>query len=162
MPNQPKQPTRKKVDKGKEKVNVLTPRKKSDKSKGKMVMNLISYDQIEKSLNDGSTYYALVAREVEQKIEVQIPRHIKPILEDFSEILLQDLPGELSPMRNIQHAINLITAATLSSLPYYRMNPTKHAELQHQVEELLDKELIKESLSPHFWRQRRMVHGVCV
>ena len=62
-----------------------------------MVMNLISYDQIEKSLNDGSTYYALVAREVEQKIEVQIPRHIKSILEDFSEILLQDLPGELSP-----------------------------------------------------------------
>ena len=65
----------------------------------KKVMNLISHDQIEKSLNDGSTY-ALVAREAEQKIEVQILGHIKPILE-FSKILPQDLPSELPFMRDI-------------------------------------------------------------
>ena len=52
MPNQPKPLTREKmVDKGKGKVDVLTPRKKSDKGKGKsdkgqgkMVMNLIRHD----------------------------------------------------------------------------------------------------------------------
>jgi len=98
MPNQPKPPTRKKrVDKGKDKVDVLTPRKKGDKGKGKMVMNLISHDQIEKRLHEGSTCYALVAREVDRKIKVQIPEHIKPILEEFSEILPQDLPGECLP-----------------------------------------------------------------
>jgi len=68
MPNQPKPPTRKKrVDKGKDKVDVLTPRKKGDKGKGKMVMNLISHDQIEKSLHEGSTCYALVTREAVER-----------------------------------------------------------------------------------------------
>jgi len=51
-------------------------------------MNLISYDQIEKSLHESSTCYVLVAREADRKIEVQIPEHIKSILEEFSEIQL--------------------------------------------------------------------------
>jgi len=140
MSNRPKPPTREKtIDKGKGKVDILTPGKKSDKGKGKMVMNLISHDQIEKRLNDGSTCYALMAREAERKIEVQISWHIKPILKEFSKILPQDLPGELPSMRDIQHAIDLVPGATLSNLPHYRMNPTEHAELQRQVEELLDK-----------------------
>ena len=77
MLNQSKPPTREKgVDKGKDKVDVLTPGKKGDKGKSKMAMNLISHDQIEKSLHKGSTCYALVAREADRKIEVQIPEHI--------------------------------------------------------------------------------------
>ena len=60
MPNQPK-PQEKRVDKGKGKVDALVPEKKSDKGKCKMVMSLISHDQIEKSLNEGFTCYALVA-----------------------------------------------------------------------------------------------------
>ena len=131
MPNQPKPLTwEKKVDKGKGKVNVLTPGKKSDKDKGKMIINLISHDQIGKSLNKGFTCYALMAWEAEPNIEVSIPGHITPILEEFSEILPKDLPGELPLMRDIQHAIDLVLGATLSNLPHYRMNPTEHAELQ--------------------------------
>jgi len=64
-------------------VDVLNPGKKGDKGKGKMEMNLISHDQIEKSLHEGSTCYALVAREVDRNIEEQIFKHIKPILEEF-------------------------------------------------------------------------------
>ena len=74
MSNQPKSPTREKgADKGKDKVDVLTPKKKGDKGKGKMEMNLISHDQIEKSLHEGSICYALVARDTDRKIDVQIP-----------------------------------------------------------------------------------------
>ena len=60
-------------------------------------------DQLEQSLNKGLTCYALVARETEPKIELQIPCHIKPILEEFSDAFPKDLPGELPPIRDIQH-----------------------------------------------------------
>ena len=64
-------------------MDALTPEKKSDKGKGKMVMNLISYDQIERRLNEDSTCYALMAWEAEPETEVQISGYIKPILEKF-------------------------------------------------------------------------------
>ena len=54
-------------------MDVLAPEKKNDKGKGKMVMNLISHDQIERSINECSTCYALVAREAKPEIEMQIP-----------------------------------------------------------------------------------------
>jgi len=90
MPNQSKTPTREKgIDKRKDKVDVLNPEKKGDKGKGKIKMNLISHDQIKKSLHEGFTCYALVA---DQNSEEQILGHIKPILEEFFEALPQNLP----------------------------------------------------------------------
>jgi len=121
MSNQPKPPTfEKKIDKGKIKVVILNPEKKIDKGKGKMMMNLISHDQLEKSLNEGSTCYALVAREAEPETESQIPGHIRPTLEEFSEVLPKDLSGELAPMRDIQHTIDLVSGATLQICPITR------------------------------------------
>ena len=92
-------------------------------------MNLISYGQIERRMNEDSTCYALVAWEAEPETEVQISGHIKPILEKISEVFSKDLPSELPPMRDIQHAIHLVSGAILSNLSHYRMNPIEHAEL---------------------------------
>ena len=55
---------------------------------------------------------------------------------------------ELPLLRSIQHAIDLVPESQLPNLLAYRLNPSKHAELKKQVEELLSKGFIRESLSP--------------
>ena len=65
------------------------------------------------------------------------PEEVVPILQKFQDVFPEDLPDGLPPMRDIQHAIDLIPRSTLLNLPHYRMNPVEHAELHWQVEELL-------------------------
>ena len=59
-----------------------------------------------------------------------------------------DIPPGLPAMRDIQHCIDFIPGSAIPNRPAYRMNPKEFAELQRQVTELLEKGLIRESMSP--------------
>ncbi|XP_078429360.1 uncharacterized protein LOC144701416 [Wolffia australiana] len=76
------------------------------------------------------------------------PPEVSQLLEEFASVFPDDLPDDLPLMRDIQHAIDLILGSSLPNLPHYRMDPTQYKELQCQVQELLDKGFILESLSP--------------
>eukprot|EP00253_Pinus_taeda_P010063 PITA_10063 len=77
-----------------------------------------------------------------------LPIEIQEILDKYYDIIVDDLPNELPPIRRVSHHIDLIPRASLPNKATYRMTPAENEEVKKHVPELLDKGLIKESLSP--------------
>eukprot|EP00253_Pinus_taeda_P006624 PITA_06624 len=70
------------------------------------------------------------------------------MLQEFTDKVVDDLPNKLPPIRSISHHIDFIPGASLPNKAAYRMSPKDNEEIRNQVQELLDKGLVKESLSP--------------
>jgi hypothetical protein len=76
------------------------------------------------------------------------PEEIQELLENFADIVVDELPHSLPPIRSISHHIDLIQGSSLSNKDAYRWTPRENEEVKNQVQELLDKGLVREILSP--------------
>ncbi|XP_022029915.1 uncharacterized protein LOC110930839 [Helianthus annuus] len=86
---------------------------------------------------------------VEQNVTAEeVPPVVCPLLKEFQDVFPEDIPAGLPLMREIQHCIDLVPGSVIPNKPAYRMNPKEFQELHRQVTELLDKGLIRESMSP--------------
>jgi len=118
--------------------------KQTEASSSKKTLIPISPKLIDKEIAKGSTVVAL-AREVTDDSQEHISPAAIPILREVVDVFSEELPDSLPPICDIQHAIVLVPGSSLPNLPYI-MNPAEHAELK-QVDELLNKGVIKKSLS---------------
>lgn len=77
-----------------------------------------------------------------------IPKCIQDVLQAFADIMPEELPSGLPPIRGIEHQIDLVPDALLSNRAAYRASLEETKELQRQVQDLMDKGYVHESLSP--------------
>ncbi|XP_048552596.1 uncharacterized protein LOC125532671 [Triticum urartu] len=66
----------------------------------------------------------------------------------YEDVFPEEIPPGLPPQRVIEHQIDLVPGAPLPNRPPYRTNPEETKEIQRQVEGLLNKGYVRESLSP--------------
>lgn len=112
---------------------------------------LMGGKQFLKQIEDDEVNYVVVRRPRTVLLHTEIfdlPTKIQKILQEFSDIVVDDLPDKLPPKRSISHHIDFILGASLPNKAAYQMSPKDNDEIRKQVQELLDKGLIRESLSP--------------
>ncbi|KAK9133293.1 hypothetical protein Scep_012821 [Stephania cephalantha] len=70
----------------------------------------------------------------------------RPVVRDFSDDFLEDLPG-LPPPREVDFIIDLVPGTRPIAIPTYRMTPRELEELMTQLKDLGEKEFITPSMS---------------
>lgn len=74
--------------------------------------------------------------------------YVHSLLQSYNQVFPAKIPSGLPPLRTIQHKIDFIPGSILPNKPAYRSNPQETEEMRKQVDGLLQKGLIRESLSP--------------
>ncbi|CAI7737760.1 unnamed protein product [Closterium sp. NIES-53] len=84
-----------------------------------------------------------------EKQTQELPPAVKKILEEFQDVLPDDLPDQLPPYRTHQHDIVEEPGSKPTFRAPYRLSPTELADMKKQIEYLLEKRLIRPSTSPY-------------
>ncbi|XP_021726914.1 uncharacterized protein LOC110694068 [Chenopodium quinoa] len=132
------------------KLNPLPPNASygHNKDKEKQVPNFfLNAKELESEVEKGATVFALVIKEA-KSTSSSTNVHLEELLDEFKDVFPEALPKGLPPLRGIEHAIDLIPGAPLPNKPAYRCDPTASQELQRQIEELIERGYVRESMSP--------------
>ncbi len=94
---------------------------------------------------------------------VTSPKCIKRVLEEFPDVMPEDLP----PRKRVDHVIEIMPRVTPPTKAPYRMSHEELKELKVQLEELLAKGYIKPSKSPYgapvlFYHEKDRTLRMCV
>ena len=119
--------------------------------KGKNVSCLARVGEVRRAMFSQKTIFVLVYKEgclVSNDNNLSLPSMFQSLLQEFDDVFQDEVPKELPPIKGIEHKIDFIPGAVIPNRPAYRANPTETKEIQRQVEELMEKGYIRESLSP--------------
>ncbi|KAK1375434.1 CCHC-type domain-containing protein [Heracleum sosnowskyi] len=126
-------------------VTLVTPEKRAVVFKGeKQAKKFLTMIQTKRLLRQGCEAY--LAYVIDTEKEVSKLEDI-PVVSEFPDVFPEELPG-LPPDREIEFAIDLTPGAEPVSKAPYRMAPVEMKELAKQLQELLDKGIIRPCVSP--------------
>jgi hypothetical protein len=90
---------------------------------------ILSKSEFTEIFEESQIAFALVVKEVKGDRSTLIPRPVVPLLEQFQNLVPDEIPASLPPMRSVQHCIDFVSRAVFPNKAAYRMNPTENAEL---------------------------------
>ena len=93
--------------------------------------------ELEREVKGGYDVLALVVGEENDEVN-DLPDVVRPMLMEFDDVVQDEIPLSLPPMRDIQHHIYLVPSSMLPYKPTYRISPKEHEELKRQVDKLLE------------------------
>eukprot|EP00253_Pinus_taeda_P019879 PITA_19879 len=106
----------------------------------------ITANQLVKCVRKGCQVYAIQVGYANSKDKTASLNNI-PVIQEFADVFPEEIPG-LSPRRNIDFTIELVPGAAPVSRAPYRMSVPELTELKMQLQELLEKNYIRPSVSP--------------
>jgi hypothetical protein len=73
---------------------------------------------------------------------------VHELLDNFVDIVVDELPNSFPSIISISHHIDLISGASLANKATYILTPQENEDVKNQGQDLLDKGLVREILSP--------------
>jgi len=86
-------------------------------------------------------------RSLEIELALDSPHCLQNLVKEFDDVFEDPLKG-LLPLKCIEHQIDFVPDAFLPNRPAYSTNPTEAKEIQQQVEDLITKGWVQDSMSP--------------
>eukprot|EP00253_Pinus_taeda_P016502 PITA_16502 len=106
----------------------------------------ITANQLVKCVQKGCQVYAIQVGFANSKDKTTSLNNI-PVIQEFADVFPEEIPG-LPPRRDIDFTIELVPGAAPVSRAPYRMSVPELTELKMQLQELLEKNYIRPSVSP--------------
>lgn len=112
---------------------------------------ILSALQLRKGVKRGEMTYLASIREVSEEgfEEEDLLPEIGAVLGEFKDVMPQELPKQLPPRREVDHAIELEPGSKPTAKAPYRMAPPELKELQRQLKDLLEAGFIRPSKAPY-------------
>jgi len=104
----------------------------------------LTAEQVKKSL-DGDASVFMMFSSLNESHEKGVGD--LPVVQEFPEVFPDDII-DLPPEREVEFAIDLVPGTSPISIASYRMSASELGELKKQLEELLEKQFIRPSVSP--------------
>jgi len=108
---------------------------------------LISSQQVQKVIVTHKPIFLAIPRPIEYESAKDSPTCLDHLVKEYEDVF-QDPPKGLPPLRGIEHQIDFMPGVSLPNRPAYRTNPQETKEIQRQVEDLLAKGWVQDSMSP--------------
>ena len=124
--------------------------KKDEKKKGGKMSCLAKVKEVRRVMLSQKSIFVLLCKEgylASNVNNLSLPSVFQSLLQAFEDVFQDEAPKGLPPIRGIEHKTEFIHGATIPNRPTYRANPTKTKEIQRQMEELMEKGYVRESLS---------------